>query len=184
MLRSDTLGNSPQCSMKVKSFWEKRHQRISKWESDISLWDHFNLCSFFITDWGRCEINHLESNGMQHMRVSCLLIVRAWRECRTSQCKVGTGLRVRNILMVFTSINWSRLGNSTKPYISNAKMSSNAWKLIALRNSRAFFIRNLARKPLTPLLVSQLASMSDRFRCNVDAMSSYFRAYSEPVKGI
>src|ERR1043165_9378761 len=63
-------------------------------------------------------------------------------------------------------------------------MSSKGWKLIVFKNPRAFFIKNLASKPLTPLLVSQLASMSDRFRCKATAMSSNLRNFSEPVKGI
>ena len=35
--------------------------------SIINLWDHLKPCSFLKTDWGRCEINHLATRGVQHI---------------------------------------------------------------------------------------------------------------------
>ena len=56
-------------------------------------------------------------------------------------------------------------------------------KIKSSQNSWAWSIRNLARKPSTPLRVSQLDTTSARFKCRAEAMSSGLGTSSIPVKG-
>ena len=178
-----TLGNSLQRSMIVTFSKDREHQWTSECLSVINLWDHLEPCSFFKTNRGRCEINHLAKRGVQHMRIPLFLIVREWKECRISPNKVGTGLWGMKILIAFISMSWSGFGNKTNPYMRRDKISSKGCKSRVFQQSWAFSNKNLTRNPLTPLLISQLVVTSDCCKCSAREISSGFGYLSVPLDG-
>jgi len=55
-----------------------------------------------------------------------------------SASKVGTGFLDRKILMALTSIKLSKLGKSTRPYMSRAMIDSKALVFLSLAKAEAF----------------------------------------------